>query len=324
MSEEKVKISDKISYYFLRGLSGFASMLPFPVIYFISDIAFLLLYFLARYRRKIVRSNLVNSFPEKPLKDIRKIERKFYRHFCDYAMESMVLPFISDKKMRERFIYKNPEIFDPYFEQKRSFILVAAHYGNWEMSLQIPKFIKHKLLATYKPQSNKGVDRFFMETRERFGVEAVSMTGTIKRLVQLMQEGTPVALYLLADQRPFHLNVRYWTMFLNQETPILSGPEKISHKYNLPVFYFDVERIGRGRYEASFRLLEENPASTAEFVVTEKHVRHLESVIRKEPAYWLWSHRRWRHKTFLNFLEVMGKTPDSPGVEYNHDLIRIP
>ena len=208
-------MKDRISYGILLFISKLISLLPFNIIYFFSDIISFFLYRVARYRRKVVRVNLTKSFPEKTIKEIYNIEKSFYSYFCDYFLETLTMAYIKPSGLQKKIKFMNPTVFDTYFDKKQSVILAAAHYSNWEMTAQMPDFIKLKGLAVYKPQSNKGFDKFFKRVRERFGIEAVPMNEIGKRLFKYSKEGIPTITYLLSDQRPDRVNVRYWTKFLN-------------------------------------------------------------------------------------------------------------
>jgi Kdo2-lipid IVA lauroyltransferase/acyltransferase len=298
MEKEKYSFFESVLYYIVLGICRILSLLPFFIIFFISDVAYLLIYRIAGYRRKIVRTNLTKSFPEKSIEEIKQIERKFYHFICDYFFETLVAVYISKTRHRKHFIFKNPEVLDPYFEKKQSIILVAGHYGNWEMSNIMPLEIKHLPVAVYKPLTNKSLDRYYKKLRERFGLVAVPMTGIVKRLFTYERQGIPTITYLLSDQRPLRITIRHWMKFLNQDTPVYVGPEVLSIKFDLPVFYLDIQRVARGKYEAWYRLLEDKPKETSEFQITEHHNKFLEEIIKKEPAYWFWSHRRWGHEKF--------------------------
>jgi len=315
-------MADFISYYLLIIGSGIASIIPFRVLYLFSDVAYFILYYFIRYRRDTIVVNLSKSFPEKMGNELKCIEKSFYRYFCDSFFENLTLPYINKRRLNKHFTYKNPEIFEPYFQKNKSIILVAAHYGNWEMSLNMQLFLKHRIFAAYKTQSNKGFEKFFVMTRGRMKLEPVLMNNIAKRLVRNIQNGIPTIAYMLGDQAPDIFNVRYWTIFLNQETPVLLGPEKLSKKLDLPVFFLDIKKTGRGKYEASFQLIEDNPAQTKEFEITEKCTHYLENMIIRDPTIWLWSHKRWKHRRFHDFLKLMKRTIDSPGVNYNPDLLR--
>lgn len=272
------------------------SLLPLRAQYIISDISFVLMYYIIGYRKKVVMSNLQNSFPEKTTRELKKIARGFYFHLADSFIESTAQVSFTKKEILKRFRYRNPEVFQKYFDQGKSIILVMAHYSNWEWSSGMPLATGHKVLAAYKPINNNAIDKLFIKIRSKFGVEPVPMLHVMKHMLHYQRrENTPTVTMLIADQRPIRRNVRYWTTFLNQETPVLLGPEKFGIKTNNAVIYLKVEKIRRGYYEADLVELFEHPKDTTEYQITEKHLRELEKQIRIKPEYWLWSHRRWRH-----------------------------
>jgi Lauroyl/myristoyl acyltransferase len=266
--------------------------------------------------------NLAKSFPEKMGNELKNIEREFYKHFCDIFFENLILPFLSIKRLNKRFVYKNPEILEPYYQKNKSVIIYAGHYGNWEMALNITSFIKHKLYTAYKEQHIKGFNKFIIRTRRRKGIELVLMNNFAKQLVRNIQDGIPTMAFLLGDQRPDMFNVRYWTTFLNQDTPVLLGPERLSKKLDLPVFFFDLKKTGRGKYETSFILIEDNPSQTKEFEIIEKCTQYLENMIKRDPTIWLWTHKRWKHRRLQDYLKMMNRTIESPSVSYNPDLLK--
>ena len=284
------------SYYILVAISKFLGLLPFFMVYLLSNALAFFAHRVVGYRRKVVRINLERSFPQKSIGEIKKIEKDFYRYFCDYFLETLMLLSISKERMLKRFRFTNPEILDSYFNNKKSIIMVAGHYGSFEMSYVMPLYFKHKILGVYKPQTNKGVDAFYIKTRERYGVEAVPINNIGRKLFQYINAEQPTITYLLTDQRPLRMNIRYWTTFLNQDTPVFLGPEKFSVKFDLPVFFIDYKRVSRGNYEATIVLLEDNPKNTCEFDITEKHTNYLEGMIKRDPAIWFWAHRRWGHQ----------------------------
>lgn len=293
-----------LTYFGLIALARIFSILPLFLIHGISNIINFLSYYIFRYRRNVVRINLTRSFPEKSISEIISIEKNFYRYFTDYFLETLLSRFMSEKRLSKHFVYKNTELINSYFDNNQSIILVTAHLGSFEMSLQMPRFIRHKIMAVYKPQSNKGFDKFFVKLRERCGIEAVPMNAIGKRIYQNVCTNTPSVTYLLSDQRPMRINIRYWTTFLNQETPILQGPERLSVKYNQVVLFLSVKRIKRSFYEASFELIEDKPQTTKEYEITEKLTRHLEKLIKADPSIYFWTHQRWKH---LRFIDLKGK-----------------
>ncbi|MFO7655737.1 MAG: lysophospholipid acyltransferase family protein [Bacteroidales bacterium] len=271
------------------------TLLPLNVLYLLSDFFFVIIY-LAGYRKKVVMTNLQNSFPEKPQSELKKIARRFYRHFCDSFIESIYALHISENEISKRFHYKNAEILNRYYKENKSVILVFGHYANWEWLNGMPLFVKHQVTALYHPLTNRFFDELFKEIRCKFGVKLISMKSAYKEMLSDAQKGIVTATYFLTDQRPVWSSIRYWTTFLNQETPVLTGSEVIAAKLNQPVIYLNIRKIRRGYYEAAFEIISENPGQAKEFEITEQHTRKLEESIKQNPEYWLWSHKRWKHK----------------------------
>ena len=287
---------NNILYNLLFGFIRVFTLLPLRIQYLVSDISFILMYYIIGYRKKVVMTNLRNSFPGKSKKELKKIARKFYLQLADSFIESIAQVNFSKEEILRRFKYKNPEVFTGYYEKGISVILVMAHYANWEWSSGMPLVTGHKVLAAYKPINNKAFDKLFIKLRSKFGVEPVSMLHIMKHMLQYQRrENKPTVTMLIADQRPIRRNVRYWTSFLNQETPVLLGPEKFGRKTGNAVIYLKVDKIKRGYYEVELIKLFDNPRETDEYEITEKHLRVLENQINEKPELWLWSHRRWRH-----------------------------
>ena len=239
--------------------------------------------------------NLRNSFPEWSEKQIRYTARCFYRHFCDSFVESAAFPFLNEKESIKRFTLKNPEMVNDLFSIGKSIVLLMAHYGNWELSATCPLFVKHKVLAIYKPLKNKYFDRMFIKARERFGVKTVPMNKILRRLADSEGKGEKTMTYFLADQRPPWAQIQYWTKFLNQDTPVILGPEKIAGKFDMAVVFLKIIPARRGHYNAEFVLISENPHEMKELEITDLYFDALEKTIKDSPCYWLWTHKRWKH-----------------------------
>jgi KDO2-lipid IV(A) lauroyltransferase len=272
------------------------AQIPSKVIYRISDFSGFIVYRIAKYRRKVVRENLLNSFPEKSIEEIKEIEKKFYKHFCDLFYENIFLLHASRERALRRCRFNNLEYFEKLYNEGKSAILATGHYGNWELYALMGAKLNHIPLGVYKPLSNKRFEKFLNAARERFGGVPVSMKKTLKVFNQFNQEKKPVLLGLISDQTPAAGDIHYWTTFLNQDTPVFLGVEKISKKYNLPVIFCSMTKLKRGKYQVNFEVLSENPKDTEPYVITEMHVKALENLIRKQPEFWLWSHRRWKRK----------------------------
>jgi KDO2-lipid IV(A) lauroyltransferase len=284
-----------IIYYPLYVLILIFTNLPLKIQYVFSDISFIILYFIARYRRDVVKRNLEKSFPEKTEAERKIIARKYYRHLCDYFIESIALQGMNEAEIKKRFVYKNIEIINDLYVKGKGIILAVGHYNNWEWFGGMPFKMKHQLLGLYKPLNNPYFNRLFIQLREKFGGHAIPIAVSIKRMLEYHNKKIPTITLFLTDQRPVAEHIEYWTTFMNQDTPVQLGTEKIGKKLDYAIVYGHVRKIRRGYYSAEFTLLSEYPKETAEFEITEMHTRALEKTIREQPEYWLWSHRRWKH-----------------------------
>ena len=282
--------------YLLTAIIWIISIMPFWILYGISDIMFVVLYYLVGYRKRVVFENLRNSFPEKSEKEIMKIAHKFYHNLCDLFLEVIKVRTISQKKLVKRLSFKNIEIVNHLYNEGRSIMAIAGHIGNWEwVGVNMKYFFKHKPFAVVKPLNSKFWEEYLSRIRLRFAKEGlIPFKQTLRVLVKNKDS---ISLTLLAgDQTPTKSEIEYWTPFLNQETPVFLGTEKIAKALNMAVLFFNIQRIKRGHYEIDISVLTENPKDTAENEITEMHVRALEKAIIANPDNWLWSHRRWKHK----------------------------
>ncbi len=274
----------------------FLSRLPLGVLYVFSDIIYFFLYHIIRYRRKVVKENLTNAFPEKTAKERAKIQQQFFHHMCDLMIETIKLCTISEKETKKRCRFLNPELFDNYAEKNKNVIAVLGHYANWEWLTSFALHRNYKFLPIYKPLRNKAFDKYMIKLRERFGAETLAKDDTFRTMLKYQRQQIFTITAFLGDQTPTVRNIHYWTTFLNQDTPILQGTERIAVKLNQAVVFVHMQKIKRGYYEVEFIPLFENPKETQTNEITEKHTRVLENIIQQEPAYWLWSHKRWKHK----------------------------
>lgn len=285
-----------IGYPVFYGIIWILTLLPFKVLYIISDFLSFITYHLIPYRKKVTLTNLKKSFPEKSSTEINKIAKKFYRHLFDLFLESFKLLQMNEEQILKRFDYKNPEVLDELYSKNKSIITVFGHYGNWEWLASLPLVTKYKVLAIYKPLANSSFDKFFIRLRGKFGIETVTIQQALRKILNFQQNKELTITFFLGDQRPMGRYIKYWTTFLNQDTPILLGVEKISKQTDQAVVFIDIQKKKRGFYEIVFIKLFENPKETEEFEITEKHIRILEKIIINRPELWLWSHRRWKHK----------------------------
>jgi KDO2-lipid IV(A) lauroyltransferase len=271
------------------------SLLPFWFLYLISDLIFVVIYYLVGYRRKVVQENLQNSFPEKTEKELHAIEKKYFRYLADLTVETVKMITVSKEEIYKRVISPNREILTKYFSEGRNIMMALGHYGNWEMAdLRMSLEIDKPLLVVYKPLTNDIFDQFFIKIRSRFGATLVAMKNIMRTMVKHKDEIIVSA--FVADQTPVKHEATYFTTFLNQPTAFFLGIEKLARLNNSVVIFCDVERPKRGHYSFNLITLAENPKETAEYEITQAYVKCLETMIKREPQYWLWSHRRWKFK----------------------------
>jgi KDO2-lipid IV(A) lauroyltransferase len=270
--------------------------LPFWFLFILADIFYVLLYYVIRYRRKVVHENLTRSFPEKSAEEIRQITKRYYHHLSDLGIETIKFSNMTEAEINDRIKLNNAEIFEEYYQKGKSAILLGMHHNNWEWALYFQRVVKAQLLVVYDQlRSNKAMERFLLDSRERFGAKSVVIEQSARVAFSLNQAKRPSVLLLLADQTS-PANSQIWANFLNQETAFFAGPMKIAVKTNQPVMFFHIRKVGRSRYEAFVYKLVENPSEVEPEQIMLDYVRKMEEIIRAEPEYWLWTHRRWKHK----------------------------
>ncbi len=284
-------MSQLLFYLIIKPLS----YLPMRLLYLLSSTISFVFYYLIPYREKVVLTNLRNSFPDKSEKDINLIARRFYSHLGDLIVESIKLFSISEIEIRKRFVVNNPESLQPFFENKQSVIIVGGHYNNWEMlasgiDLQVP----HDSVALYSKLKNLFFNEKMKSSRGKYGLRMV----TTKDSFAYFKESFEIQRMTIfgADQSPTYSKSVHWMQFLNQDTAVALGTERFAKKYNLPVVYGAINKVKRGYYSLDISLLTDDPKSTADGEITEKHTKALERQIIKQPEFWLWTHKRWKRK----------------------------
>lgn len=271
------------------------SLLPFWFLYGVADVIFLFLYYIIRYRRDVVSTNLKNSFPERSEAERKQIERRYYRYMADLMMETIKMITVSEASLRKRMKPTNPELVNHYFEQGRSIIAAAGHYCNWEMAaLAFGLLTTEKRIIVYKPQTNEVFNDMFNRVRARFGAILVAMKQTLRTMIAFKNELTFSV--LVSDQTPNMHEINYFTNFLNQPTAVFLGIEKLAKMMDAAVLFYRIDRVKRGYYTYTLVPLIEKPKETTGHEITEAHVHYLEKMIQENPQYWLWSHRRWKYK----------------------------
>lgn len=263
----------------------------------ISDLFSAFLFYIVPYRKTIIRKNLRNSFPEKSEQELRKIHRKYYTHFCDLLVETVKGFTMSQSEASKRMVSKDQHVLDKYTESGRHCLVVCGHFGNWELLvLSSSSVMKGTLLGIYKRLKDPFFEKKMKKIRGRYGTALLNTEEFKNRFGEYINHKERYVLALIMDQAPHKARRAYWTTFLNQETPVLFGPERYAKEYDLPVVYGKIAKIRRGYYEVKYEDLVPEPQKTAYGEITEKMTRRLEKDVIREPEYWLWSHRRWKHK----------------------------
>jgi Kdo2-lipid IVA lauroyltransferase/acyltransferase len=286
---------DTLTYLLFRCFVFFFRILPFGVLFVISDGVCFAIRHVIRYRKAVIYENLRNSFPEKSEKEIRIIAGKFYHHLCDMLVESMKAFSMKEAEVVKRYKFVDTGFLEEIHRQGRSVICAAGHYNNWEWAgVAAGSQLKHLPVGFYKPLTNKKVDAYVQKTRVKGRSRLVSIINTAA--VFNADYGEPAIFYMVADQSPSTVKLAYWLEFLGQDTAVLHGPEKYARVHNLPVVFATAKKIKRGYYTVSFTMLVEDPSATHTGEITAKYMTALEQVIREEPEYYLWSHKRWKLK----------------------------
>tara|TARA_B110001469_G_scaffold127560_1_gene148988 strand:+ start:1665 stop:2522 length:858 start_codon:yes stop_codon:yes gene_type:complete len=270
-----------------------AGQIPFVLLYMFSNFLAFLLQKVFKYRLKVVQENLKKAFPELQQSERTLIENQFYLNFSDILLENLKLYSISKDSLQKRIKLLNPEVFNKLALENKGAILIGAHYNNWEwMALALGSYCKQDLFSVYKPLSNKNIDSLMLKARSRFGAEIVPMKQFPKTILKNKNRAT--INLMLSDQSPHKSKLDYFCEFLNQDTPVYLGAEKLMNAANLELLFVEVHRVKRGYYEMKIVPLA-NVCNEQQGLTTELHLAHLEKMIIDEPSNWLWSHRRWKH-----------------------------
>ena len=290
-------------YYPIYAFFYLLSLLPFHILYALSDIAYIIMYYIVRYRRHIVRSNLTSSFPEKSHEEIVGIEHRFYHWFCDYFVETIKLLSISDRQLRNRLKVVGVEQVKQCFDEGQDCGALLGHYCNWEWlsctGIAFPE--GQKMGLVYKPLRSKLFDRLFRRIRssQPSGL-VVAKNDILRELVRLRRSNTRSLFGYIADQGPRYSNIHLWLPFLNHDTGVFTGAERIMRKMNNAVFFLELTRPSRGYYTATFHLLSRQPNTLPEHELTRQFFDLLQQTIQQKPEFYLWTHNRWKrtHEEF--------------------------
>jgi len=286
------------------------SLLPWCVIYALADVAWVLVYLVVGYRRKVVRKNLSLSFPEKTEEERRQIERRFYRWLCDYFLETVKLLSMSREDMLRHIEFRGAEEMEKCFDEGQACAAILGHYCNWEyLSATALAWKRHTEAVAgliYHPLYNKIFDRLFIDMRSQMGGTCIPKKDILRYLLTYKREGRMSLFGYIADQSPKWENIHLWLNFMNQDTPVFTGGERIMRKMNNAVFYVDMQRPRRGKYICTFQLITRDPNALEEFGITKRFFELLEQTIHRQPEFYLWTHNRWKrtHEEFDHLFKV--------------------
>lgn len=287
----------------LKALVSILSRLPLSVHYFFADyLIYPLMYYVVRYRRRLVAKNLRLSFPDKTDKERRQIMRDFYRQFCYTIAETVYGYRMSDKEMKQRVVFEHMDEVNRLVDAAGGGLFMLAHFGNWEWMASVQQWVSEGVteLNVYRKLKSEAMDALMLDIRAKRGGACVEKQRILRELVRYRAEKKPVTVGLLSDQKPRPEVTRTWTTFLHQETGFLDGAEVLGKKFGYPVFYLYITRTKRGYYKAEMKTIAADPKSTAEGEITEKYARLLEQNIQEQPHLWLWTHNRWKWKKPLS------------------------
>ena len=285
-----------IAYIIIYPILWLISNLPFRLLYGLSDIIYVFIYKIFGYRTSTVKSNLELVFPDKSDKEIKAISSKFYHHLCDMIVESIKSMTISEAQLKKRYKFTNIELINDLEKKQRSIILMCAHYGSWEWIFIMQKYIKHKGYAIYKRLSNKYFDKLVKRIRARHNTSLITTKETLTVLNTCKIKGELTINGFVSDQSPKVNKAFHWNEFMGIKVPMYTGAEMLAKKLDMAVVFFGVKRIKRGYYETTFKTISENPNEFKDYEITDTFFKLVEDQILENPQYYLWTHKRWKHK----------------------------
>ncbi|MBZ9786300.1 lysophospholipid acyltransferase family protein [Psychroflexus sp. CAK57W] len=272
------------------------SILPFKLIYLLSDIVYVLVYNLFAYRKKVVIENLRLAFPDYSKSQHEAIAKKFYKHLCDMVFESIKSISISKEEAEKRFQFEGLSIFSDLEQKNKSAILILGHYGNWEWIFVLQEFINHKGYGVYKQLKNKYFDRLVRNIRAKYDSYLITTKETVNRLDEVNARGELTASGFISDQSPKIDKAFHWQDFMGVNVPVYTGAEMLAKKLDHAVVFVKISKVKRGYYKCVFELITDEPKAIPDYQITDHFLTLLEKQIREKPAYYLWTHKRWKHR----------------------------
>jgi len=291
-----ILVMNLIVYILVYPIIWLISILPFKILYFISDFLYVIIYYVIGYRKKVVYNNLKLAFPEKTNEEIIQISKKFYSHFVDIFMEMIKSFTISKKALDKHYKYTNLTFLNELYKDGKSVILTGAHYANWEWILGLDPYVSYKTYGAFTKLNNPYFNKKILKSRSRFGVNLVPTSKTISEIDSNEKNKIQSMYGLLSDQSPQLKKTFYWNHFLGIKVPIHTGTEMLAKKYDMNIVLFETKKIKRGYYETTFSLITNNALKYPNYELTDVFLEKIEQLIRKQPQYYFWTHKRFKHK----------------------------
>lgn len=272
------------------------SILPFRILYGISDVLFLVIYHLVGYRKKVVLSNLQLAFPEKSTEELLIIRKKFYKHFVDVFIE-MIKTFTASKELiYKHYTFTNIEFLIDLYKDGKSIVLVGPHYANWEWIMSLDSYTNYKGYAAYTKINNPYFNNKILKSRAKFGTSMLPTSNIVSEIISNSKNNIQAAYGLLSDQSPQLNKTHYWNTFFNVKVPIHTGAEMLTKKYDMNMVFIETKKVKRGYYETSFSLIHETTEQNSPYPLTDIFLKKVENHVHKQPEYYLWTHKRFKHK----------------------------
>lgn len=286
----------RLAFYIVYPLLKLISILPFSLLYILSDFVFLLVYTIFGYRKKVVRANLKLAFPEKTSRERNKIMRAFYRHLCDLIFEAIKSMHISEEELKKRFKFENIEMIRDIESQNKSIVLMLSHYGNWEWIFIMQSFIKSKGYGVYKRLRNRHFDKLVKDIRAKFNTDLITTKETIKILTKSKLDNELSISGFISDQSPKPQKAFHWNEFMGVYVPVHTGAELLAKRFDSAVVFAAIDKVKRGHYVCRFETLASDPSKYEDYEITDQFLKLTEEQIKKKPEYYLWTHKRWKHR----------------------------
>jgi KDO2-lipid IV(A) lauroyltransferase len=284
-----------IAYIILYPFLWLISILPFKLLYLVSDAVYVLIYHIIGYRKKVVTSNLKLAFPEKSAKEIALIQKKFYHHLCDMILEAVKSITISEAEIKKRYIFTNVEEIHKLEKENKSIVLLMGHYASWEWIFILQAHINHKGYAVYKQLSNKYFDALVKRIRAKYNSHLITTKETVPTLLRAKVNRELTLNGFVFDQSPKAHKALHWQNFMGVKVPVHVGAEVLAKRLGMATVFLKVKKVKRGYYEATFMDIIKDTSGVANYQITDQALKRVEEQIYEAPEYYLWTHKRWKH-----------------------------